>query len=142
MFRCVPGRRLTRRSALAALLTATSALAVLLPGMAAAQNLVQRQFPAQALRGTFQVVDAPEALLNGQPARLAPGARIRGTNNLLVLSAAITGQPLLVHYTRDLDGLLRDVWILRADEAARFWPGSAAEAASYTFDPAGQIWMR
>lgn len=142
MFRCVPGQRPTRRNALAALLTATSALAVLLPGTAAAQNLVQRQFPAQALRGTFKVVAAPDALLNGQSARLAPGARIRGTNNLLVMSAAITGQTLLVHYTRDFDGLLRDVWILRADEAARFWPGSATEAATYTFDPAGQTWTR
>jgi hypothetical protein len=121
---------------------AAPALAACLPSAASAQNLVQRQFPAHALRGSLKVVAAPDVLLNGQPARLAPGARIRGTNNLLVLSAAITGQALLVHYTRDFDGLLKDLWILRADEAARFWPGSAAEAAEYSFDPAGQSWSR
>jgi hypothetical protein len=110
--------------------------------LSAAQEQVQRSFPAQALRGTLKVVDAPEALLNGSAARLAPGARIRGTNNLLVMSAAITGQALGVHYTRDFDGLIKDVWILRADEAARFWPRSAAEAATYTFDPAAQTWTR
>ena len=138
MSRCVPLCALSRRSALIALAGATFALTV--PPPAAAQNLVQRQFPAQALRGTLKVVDAPEALLNGQSARLAPGARIRGTNNLLVMSAAITGQTLVVNYTRDTDGLLKDVWILRADEIAHFWPTSAAEAATYTFDPAGQTW--
>jgi len=107
-----------------------------------AQERVQRPFPAQALRGTLKVVDAPDVLLNGSVARLAPGARIRGTNNLLVMSAAIAGQALGVHYTRDFDGLIKDVWILRADEAARFWPRSATEAATYTFDPAGQTWTR
>lgn len=140
MPRCVPRRRSTRRVALTTLVAPV--LAALLPGAALAQHLVQRQFPAHALRGTFKVVATPDAQLNGQPARLAPGARIRGTNNLLVMSAAITGQALLVHYTRDFDGLLKDVWILRADEAARFWPASAAEAADYTFDPAGQSWSR
>lgn len=138
MPRCVPSPRSPRRAALVTLAT----LALLLPWPAQAQERVQRQFPALALRGTLKVVDAPDAQLNGQAARLAPGARIRGTNNLLVMSAAITGQALLVHYTRDFDGLLKDVWILRADEATRFWPRSASEAAAYRFDPAAQTWTR
>jgi hypothetical protein len=139
MFRCVPlapAALPARRTALLALVLAALALPT------AAQNLVQRQFPAQALRGTLKVVDTADALLNGLSVRLAPGARIRGTNNLLVMSAAITGQTLVVHYTRDTDGQLKDVWILRADEIARFWPTSAAEAATYSFDPVAQTWTR
>jgi hypothetical protein len=107
-----------------------------------AQERVQRSFPADALRGALLVTDPPDVQLNAKTARLAPGARIRGANNLLVLSASLAGQKLLVHYTRDGEGLLKDVWILRADEAARFWPASAEEAARYRFDPAAQTWTR
>jgi hypothetical protein len=114
--------------------------AVALSPRLSAQERVQRAFPADALRGVLQVTQAPEALLDGQPARLAPGARLRGTDNLLVMSGAIAGQTLLVHYTVDTLGLLRDIWILRADEAARFWPRTPAEAARYQLDPAAQTW--
>ncbi|MCK6426325.1 MAG: hypothetical protein L6Q75_14710 [Burkholderiaceae bacterium] len=138
MPRCVPAPS-TRRRQLIGL--ALSALACAAPP-ARAQELVQRPFPAQALRGTLKVIAAPEVLLDGRPARLAPGARIRGPQNLLVMSAAITGQTLPVHYTRDFDGLLKDLWILRPDEVARFWPRSAAEAARYRFDPVAQTWSR
>ncbi|BDI04297.1 hypothetical protein [Sphaerotilus microaerophilus] len=137
MPRCVltPPRR---RQFVGLLLVGLCSVGTLCP----AQEQVQRSFPAQALRGTLKVVDAPDVLLNGSAARLAPGARIRDKNNLLVMSAAIAGQALGVHYTHDFDGLIKDVWIIRSDEAARFWPRSAAEAATYTFDPAGQTWTR
>ena len=84
--------------------------------------------------------------LNGEAARLAPGARIRDENNLLAMSAALTGRRLTVNYTVEalFDGsvLLRDVWILRADEIANFWPRSREEAARYQLDPAAQVWSR
>lgn len=83
---------------------------------AAAQESV-RQFPAKALRGTLQVTAPPEVLLNGQAARLSPGARIKGTNNLLVMSGTLVGQVLLVNYLTDSQGMIREVWLLNRQEA-------------------------
>ena len=106
----------------------------------------QRTFTAKALRGEVEFGTPPEVTLNGKPARLAPGARIRDENNLLAMSAALTGRRVTVNYTVEalFDGsvLLRDVWILRADEIANFWPRSREEAARYQLDPAAQVWSR
>jgi hypothetical protein len=73
---------------------------------------------ANAQRGVLLVTAPPEVLLDGQPARLAPGARIRDRNNLLVVSGALIGQQLVVRYTRDPLGLLREIWVLTPAEAA------------------------
>lgn len=92
-----------------------------------------RNFPNGTLRGKFMVVNAPEILLDGQAERLSPGARILSANRMLVMPASITGQNLLVNYTRDAAGLVREVWILTPDEAKakrasaekpllNFWP--------------------
>lgn len=92
-----------------------------------------RNFPVGTLRGRFMVVNSPEIQLDGQPERLAPGARIRDAQQMLVMPAAITGQNLLVNYKRDAAGLVREVWILTPDEAQakresaekplfNFWP--------------------
>jgi hypothetical protein len=103
----------------------------------------QRAFPATALRGELRVQQPPEVTLNGRAARLAPGARIRGTDNLLQMSGALAGQRLVVHYTLDDYGLLRDVWVLTPAERARKpWPATPAEAAAWRFDPIGQTWSR
>ncbi|MEJ5999101.1 hypothetical protein [Paucibacter soli] len=108
-----------------------------------AQAQVHRQFPAHALRGELMVVQTPEVLLNGQPARLAPGSRIRGSDNLLLLSASLTGQKNTVHYTIDTSGLLKDLWILNdAELANKTWPHSPLEAANWQFDPAAQVWSK
>jgi hypothetical protein len=99
-----------------------------------------RNFPADALRGRLRVVDAPVIRLDGREDRLSPGVRIRDARNLLVVSTAITGQELLVNYTRDASGLVGDVWVLSADEArapraaaARplldFWPFASSPGA-------------
>ncbi len=104
---------------------------------------VQRNFPADALRGALVVVAAPEITLNDAPARLAPGARIRGQNNMIAMSASIAGQKLLVHYTYDMQGQVKDVWILTPEEAARRpWPTTPQEAQGWVFDPAAQTWAR
>lgn len=63
------------------------------------------------------VTNTPDLLLNGKAERLSPGARIRSDNNMLVMSAALTGQNLLVNYTREPHGLIHEVWILNAAEA-------------------------
>jgi len=77
-----------------------------------------RNFPVGTLRGKFMVVAAPEIRLDGQPDRLSPGARIRSAENMVVTTGAITGQNLLVNYTRDPAGLVREVWVLTPTEAS------------------------
>jgi hypothetical protein len=117
---------------------ALAALSLPVPG-----QTLQRNFPASALRGELQFVQAPEVRLNGHPARLAPGARIRGEHNLLVQPSALAGQAVTVHYTVDGYGLLMDVWLLSpAERAKQPWPVTEAEAKSWTFDPLAQSWSR
>ena len=111
--------------------------------VAPATAQVQRNFPADALRGALVIQDAPEITLNGEPARLAPAARIRGPNNMLAMSGALAGQRLLVHYTLDMHGHVKEVWILTPEEAAkRPWPSTPQEAASWEFDAGAQTWTR
>lgn len=115
--------------------------AIVLAGPTAAQSL--RKFPPSALRGTVEVLQAPEVALNGKPARLSAGARIFGQDNLIKMSASLTGQKLLVHYTVDTQGYLREVWILTAQEAARKpWPTTPNEAQTWAFDPVSQVWAK
>jgi hypothetical protein len=103
----------------------------------------QRNFPAHALRGELSVVQAPEVRLNGRVARLAPGARIRDSNNMLAMSGTLTGNTYTVNYTVERGGLLLDVWLLTPQEKARKpWPSTEAEARSWQFDPAGQFWIK
>ncbi|BAL97576.1 hypothetical protein [Rubrivivax gelatinosus] len=119
-----------------------AALAAVLALPAAAQIVVQRKLAPNSLRGELVVTQPPEVQLNGKPARLAPGARIHGENNLLVLSGTIVGQKLAVNYTRELHGELLEVWILNASERARLWPKTAEEAASWRFEPLSQTWTK
>ncbi|TXT38351.1 MAG: hypothetical protein FD135_2959 [Comamonadaceae bacterium] len=83
---------------------------------ATAQGLV-RQFPPAAKRAMLEVTQPPYVLLNGQTAQLSPGARIKGPNNLLVLSGGLVGQRVLVNYLRDPQGMIHEVWILNEQEA-------------------------
>lgn len=64
------------------------------------------------------VVQPPDVMMNGAADRLSPGARIRGTNNMLVMSGALIGQKVLVNYVREPSGLLQEIWILTSTEAA------------------------
>ena len=82
-----------------------------------AQVLTLRPFPANAQRATMQVLQPPVLLLNGQFEQLSPGSRIRGTNNMLVMSGALVGQTLLVNFVREPQGLIHNVWILNEAEA-------------------------
>lgn len=123
-------------------LTAATLLAAL-PTLSAFAQVAPRTFPANALRGEIVVTAPPEITLNGQPSRLAPGARILDTQNLLQLSGALVGQKLVVHYTRDAAGQPHQVWILTAAERAKQpWPATDAQARSWFFDPAAQVWSR
>ncbi len=122
-----------------AALAASAALVLSAP----AQAQIQRNFPATALRGEMVVLQGPAILLNGAPARLAPGSRIRDRSNMLVMSGALANTRLAVHYTLEHHGLLLDVWVLNDHERARQpWPKTPAEAQAWQFDPAAQAWSR
>ncbi len=114
--------------------------------VASAPALAQghRFFPSYALRGDLVVLQWPDATLNGQAARLAPGARIRDAADMLAQPASLSGQKLVVHYTIEpTSGLLRDVWVLNAAELAnKTWPRTALEAATWSFDRATQTWTK
>ncbi len=115
--------------------------AACLAAPAAAQ--VQRAFPQNALRGAIVIGVAPDILLNDQRAQLAPGARIRDQNNMMVVPSALAGGRYLVNYNVDTSGLVKDVWILRPEEAAvQPWPTTPAQADAWTFDPVGQVWIK
>ena len=95
-------------------------LALPLLGLAAlAQAQINvRPFPPNAERGTMVVTYPPVIQMNGKSDRLSPGSRIRGTNNMLVLSGSIVGQSLVVNFVRNPTGEVHDVWILTDAEAA------------------------
>jgi hypothetical protein len=123
-------------------LAAIAAVFLSLAAPAAAQPF-HRTFPQDALRGSFTIVAPPEIVLNGQPARLAPGSRIRTQQNMIRMSGELIGAKLLVHYTVDTHGLVKDVWILTPAEAARRpWPATPAEAQAWLFDWQTQTWSK
>ena len=108
-----------------------------------AQAQQHRFFPANALRGELVITQFPDALMNGKPARLAPGARIKNDTNLWVPPAGLTGQKLVVHYTVESSGLIMDVWVLNPAELAnKTWPTTPAEAATWAFNPGDQTWVK
>ena len=119
MIRCQiasPARRALRHWPVPRVVPALVVALAFCAGLPIAEAQV-RDFPIAALRGTLQVTAPPQVVLDGHPDQLAPGARIRNEQNLFVLSGSIAGQELLVNYTRDPAGLLREVWILSPDEA-------------------------
>jgi hypothetical protein len=105
------------------------------PSEAALRNLppdAQRIPPisAKSQYGVLRVVAPPEVLVNGKPARLSPGSRIRGTNNLMVMSASLVGQDLKVRYTLEPLGLVHEVWILTPREIAATPPAQTKPATN------------
>lgn len=113
----------TARRILLALLVICVGALVSFPGTTLAQSAA-RPFPADAKRGVMQVQDANSIVINGSEERLSPGSRIRGVNNMLVMSGQLIGQKVLVNYTRDTQGLIHQVWILNGLEAQQKRAGS------------------
>ena len=99
---------------------ATCALLTVASVLFSTNTLAQqvRDFPATALRGKLVVQAPPQITLDGKPDQLSPGARIRNPQNMFVMSATLTGQPLVVNYTRESNGMVHEVWVLTPQEAA------------------------
>jgi hypothetical protein len=96
--------------------------AALVLAAAATHAQVIRSAPADVRPARLTVTAPPNITLNGQPDRLSPGARIRGTNNLVLLSGSVVGQVLPVVYRRDAAGLVHEVWVLTQQEYAKVAP--------------------
>jgi hypothetical protein len=110
-----------------------------LPSMAQ----LQRNFPSNALRGELVVGDIPDVKVNGAAGRFSPGARIRGQNNILLLLGGLVGSRYLVHYTLDMAGEVKDVWVLTSEEAAKQpWPSTLLESERWQFDSSAQTWSK
>ena len=98
-----------------------------------------RNFPPAALRGELQVQQPPIIAMDGKPDRLSPGVRIRDTNNMLVMSAALVNRPVVVNYVRESGGMVHEVWILNSEEALLKRPNSPKSLLERIFgtrDPA------
>jgi len=81
-----------------------------------------RSIPEDAKRGQMRHLQEMIVEIDGQPARLAPGALIRSASNTIVLPTALP-PGALVKYTIDGQGMVMRVWILTPEEAARPDPG-------------------
>ena len=121
MNRCL--RALSARAVLAALsldsMAQTSPTAQVITD-SNGNSVAVRTFPSTAVRGTLQVVQPPEVLFNNMVARLSPGARIRGANGMLLMSASAVGQTLQVMTVLDSQSMLHDVWVLNETEVALY----------------------
>ena len=110
MNRCLP----------AALIGLCLALPILASNTVLAQDtLPTRVLPTDVQRGQLMITQAPEVRLDGRTDRLSPGARIRNSSNMLLLSGEVSGRPLPVIYRRDMHGLIHEVWVLSPEEVAR-----------------------
>jgi hypothetical protein len=84
---------------------------------AVAQTAVLRTLPEDAKRGTLSHVRDNLVSLDGRQIKLAPGAQIRGANNLIVVPAALP-KDSLVKYQLNGSGELFRAWVLTAQEQA------------------------
>lgn len=131
MIRCFPFLSL-RRLALWTLLVGFAWLCLV--ATVQAQD-TGRQFPVNIKRGVMTVTAPPEVLINGAVMRLSPGVRIRGPNNMILMSGALTGQQYSVNYVLEQQGLVRDVWILtqaEVDQLPKGW--DTVTNFQFTFD--------
>jgi hypothetical protein len=84
-----------------------------------------RNFPDASLRGSLTIQAGSNALLNGQPIRMAPGMRLFTPQNTLVMMHTVQGQTFRVNYlVENSTGMLLSAWILTQGEAAQARKGA------------------
>ena len=140
---CSPSHRQPLNLAMHRRLALLTVITVAIATPVCSQELA-REFPLTALRGVVSFNGPPAVELNGVPALLAPGARLHGTDNLLVLPTTLTGSKHTVHYTiEDTTGMIKELWVLRAEERAiKPWPKTVEERQAWNFNPATQTWTK
>ena len=77
----------------------------------------ERGFPGKVQRAQMTFVAIPDVLIDGQPERLAHGARVHNERNAIVMPGRLNGRTATVNYVRER-GVVREVWILSEREAA------------------------
>ncbi len=82
-----------------------------------AQTSVLRTLPEDAKRGTLSHLRDNLVSLDGRQTKLAPGAQIRGANNLILVPTALP-KDSLVKYQLNGSGELFRAWVLTTDETA------------------------
>lgn len=87
------------------------------PGAAEAQQRLV-PIPAKAKRADITFNGTPDILIDGKSARLAPGARIAGRDNMLMLSGSLSGTAKAKYLIEDTTGNVIGVWILTDEEIA------------------------
>lgn len=79
-----------------------------------------RTFPANTLRGVLTATVYPQVTIDGQTRVLAPGAKIYGQQNTIVMHSTLVNSALIVFYTLDNQGYINRVWILTNEEIAAY----------------------
>lgn len=96
-----------------------------------AQGIV-REAPRDVKPGLIAVSATPPIVsIDGEEARLSPGARIRDTNNMMVLSASLAGKTVPTVYKRDGMGLVHEVWLLTPEEYAKVRGAKVGDPEGY-----------
>jgi hypothetical protein len=94
------------------------ALVLGLLALGAAAHAQARHIPADAKRGEIRHLHEMIVQIDGKALRLAPGAQIRDTANLIVVPTAIPAGALAKYMVNGQGEVFR-VWILTPLEAAR-----------------------
>lgn len=89
-----------------------------------------RPFPADIKRGRMTPGYYPDLTIDGKPRKLSPAARIFNQDNTIEMPASLRGSGMLVYYTEDANGDIKDVWILTDEEAAQDMPAPAAKGSA------------
>ena len=91
---------------------------VILLGICGPTVAQQRTLPADAMLGKIRHVQEMEVEIDGRAQRLAPGAQVRDTSNLIIVPSSIPAGAQ-AKYTLDAERRVRRVWILTPDEAKK-----------------------
>jgi hypothetical protein len=89
-------------------------LAFLLIGLSLLGCQSTNRLPDGSMVGVMTTQQVPAVLIDGQPQRLAPGARIVGANNSSLTPNQVPANSK-VRYRVDASGLVTHVWLLPPD---------------------------
>ena len=82
-------------------------------------QLGQRNFPSHVEYGVLRIDQIPNALINGQAIRTAPGFRLFSEDNKLIFAHTVQSKDLRVAYVKEASTQwLLTAWILNPQELA------------------------
>ena len=97
---------------------AVSMMAAVLVWAAFPAPAAARDFPADAVRAHFTVLDPQTVKLGRKVFRLSIAAQIRDSSNRIVMATSLPGERYPSLYLLDKDGNVSRVWLLTDDEEA------------------------